>query len=119
MPAISEFLDRWERRAEEYRRLGILGDAAKIVSELLGDLREANASADDELATLRQAAARSGYSADHIGRLIREGRLPNRGRRGSPRVRVGDLPARREFARTRNRSYDVNADARTLRNGRQ
>src|SRR4051794_20883221 len=48
----------------------------------------------EELLTLAEASARSGYSQDHLARLIRDGRIPNAGRRGSPRVRAGDLPVR-------------------------
>lgn len=119
MQRLAEFVSRWEQRAEEYRRIGVAADAARVVGELLCDLRNASDSAEAELLTLRQAAKQCGYSEEHIGRLVREGRIPNGGRRGSPRVRVGDLPTRREFAKARSRSYDVNADARTLRNGRQ
>ena len=44
--------------------------------------------------TLEQAAQRSGYSRDHIGRLLRSGRLENVGSRGRPRVRASDLPVK-------------------------
>ncbi|MGH7721024.1 MAG: hypothetical protein ACREON_19525 [Gemmatimonadaceae bacterium] len=48
----------------------------------------------DERLTLAQAALRSGYSPDHLARLLRVGRLPNAGRRGAPRVRAADVPVR-------------------------
>jgi len=67
--------------------------------------------------TLAAAAERSGYSADHLGRLVRTGRLPNAGHRGAPRVRAGDLPmrpARFGVAAPRSGSYDPIADARSL-----
>jgi hypothetical protein len=44
--------------------------------------------------TLSEAAAESGYSVDHLSRLLRSNRLPNAGRRYSPRIRRGDLPRR-------------------------
>jgi hypothetical protein len=70
----------------------------------------------DERLTLAQAALRSGYSAEHLARLVREGRLPNAGRRGSPRIRAGDLPVRppRAVAAARPRAYDPLADARAI-----
>ena len=80
----------------------------------------------DERLTLAQASARSGYSQDHLARLIREGRLPNAGRRGSPRIRAGDLPVRPAsrhqitdiVVSERSRVYDPVADARAIGNGR-
>jgi hypothetical protein len=35
---------------------------------------------------LAEASAQSGYSQDHLARLIREGRLPNAGRPHAPRI---------------------------------
>lgn len=119
MRLLEDFVSRWERRAEEYSRIGVVAEAAKVVLELLSDFGATRDLAEAELLTLRQAAKQSGYSEDHIGRLVREGKIPNSGRRGAPRIRVGDVPSPREFARTRSRSYDVDADARMLRNGRQ
>jgi hypothetical protein len=72
---------------------------------------------DEEILTLTQSAARSGYSTDHLGRLIREGVLPNAGRPGAPRVRAGTLPIRPTPTRTGRpvgARYDVDADARCL-----
>ncbi|HKG95620.1 MAG TPA: hypothetical protein VKA84_27165 [Gemmatimonadaceae bacterium] len=70
----------------------------------------------DERLSLSEAALRSGYSAEHLARLIREGRLPNAGRRGSPRLRAGDLSVRlhRAVASARPRAYDPLADARAI-----
>lgn len=70
----------------------------------------------DERLTLDEAALRSGYSADHLARLIRDGRLPNAGRHGAPRVRAGDLPVRapRAVVADRPAAYDPIADARAI-----
>lgn len=72
----------------------------------------------DECLTLAEASARSGYSQDHLARLIREGRLPNAGRSHAPRIRAADLPKR---SRQHNvvvskgpRAYDPVADARAI-----
>ena len=46
----------------------------------------------DALLTLPEAAEESGYSAGHIGRLIRDGKIPNAGRPGAPRIARRDLP---------------------------
>ena len=79
-----------------------------------------------EKLTLAQASARSGYSQDHLARLIRERRLPNAGRRGSPRIRAGDLPVRPAprhqiteiVVSDRSQVYDPVADARAIGNRR-
>jgi hypothetical protein len=42
--------------------------------------------------TLTEAAKLSGYSADHLGRLVRDGKIRNAGRPGAPRIARGDLP---------------------------
>lgn len=64
---------------------------------------------------LAEAAKVSGYSVDHLGRLLRQGKIPNRGRRHSPKIQRGDLPIRpTAVARTRRGGYDPIADARNL-----
>ena len=50
-------------------------------------------SLEDEHLSPVQAAAESPYTADHIGRLVREGRISNRGRKNKPLLRRGDLHA--------------------------
>ena len=47
--------------------------------------------AQEEL-TRDEAAKESGYTPDHISRLIAEKRIKNVGRKGKPLVRRGDLP---------------------------
>ncbi len=73
----------------------------------------------DECLTLAEASARSGYSQDHLARLIREGRLPNAGRPHTPRIRAADLPRRRSpqqnvVVSKGPRVYDPVADARAI-----
>ena len=75
---------------------------------------------DDQRLTLSEAALRSGYSADHLARLIREGRVPNAGRPGSPRLRVADLPDPSAVSGcwSTGTVYDPVTDARQLRGRR-
>ncbi|MDQ6770200.1 MAG: hypothetical protein M3Z54_09455 [Gemmatimonadota bacterium] len=84
--------ERWLARRDELHRLGALVHGARLCDELLADLEAATSHADAELLSLRRAAAESGYSADHLGRLLRAGTVANAGRPNAPRIRRGDLP---------------------------
>lgn len=46
----------------------------------------------EELLTLDEASRFGGYSTDHLGRMIRAGRIPNAGRPGAPRIRREHVP---------------------------
>jgi hypothetical protein len=81
----------WRRHAETLRAFGAAGQA-EAVDRCADELERALASNEGELLTLQQAARISGYSADHLGRLIRQGKLTNLGRPRAPRVRRGELP---------------------------
>ena len=58
------------------------------------ELEEAITKDQNEVLGLAQAANESGYSADHLGRLLAKGSIPNAGRKNAPRVRRCDLPIR-------------------------
>ena len=81
----------WRRHAETLRAFGAAAQA-EAVDRCADELERALASEEGELLTLQQAACLSGYSTDHLGRLIRQGTLRNLGRPRAPRVRRGDLP---------------------------
>ena len=49
---------------------------------------------DREALSLQQAARESDYSASHLGRLVSQGKIPNAGRPGAPRIARGDLPSK-------------------------
>ncbi len=90
--SLTTFRARWLARRDELRRLHALVDGAELCDTLLAELDAlVRASADAPL-SLQHAAAESGYSADHLGRLVREGKLPNAGRPNAPKIRRGDLP---------------------------
>jgi len=68
-------------------------DAAATAYERAADALDNALDAEQgALLTLREAARLSGYSADHLSRLLRQGTIPNAGRKGSPRIRRADLP---------------------------
>ncbi len=81
----------WRTRARTIRRYG--GDTQAVALEACAaDLEAALRQRDDTTLTLIEAARESGYSADHLGRLVREGKIPNAGRPGVPRIALRDLP---------------------------
>jgi hypothetical protein len=116
---LDEFRSRWEKRRDDYARLPAQVNAASLIDQVLGELQDVHTSESAHLLTLAQAAALCGYSADHLGRLVRTGALFNYGRLHAPRVRSGDLPRRarrpaglRDLTHTQ---YDPVTDARSLR----
>jgi hypothetical protein len=107
---------KWRVRREEFARFRATVDGATLCDELLADLDSALLMRDEEVLTLRDAAALSGYTVDHLARLIRQGKLPNAGRNRAPRVRRRDIPIK---ANSTSRggdtdSYNARSDARSL-----
>lgn len=83
---------QWRERAEALRDYAPPAATAyeKAAAELEAELnREAN-----EALNLREAAKESGYHEDSLGRLVRQGRVPNVGRPNAPKIRRRDLPKR-------------------------
>ncbi|HEX8697056.1 MAG TPA: hypothetical protein VF746_31850 [Longimicrobium sp.] len=90
-PTPTDLPDEWRALAAQQRRLG--ADAqARILDFCADELAAAQVRAGDELLSLRRAAHESGYSTDHLGRLLREGKIPNSGRKAKPLIRRRDLP---------------------------
>ena len=88
---INDLSERWKELAEIFRSHADEPPAVayeKCANELEEALREEG----DQLLTLQEASRISGYSADHLGRAVREGRVPNAGRHRAPRIRLRDLP---------------------------
>ena len=89
---LDEIVERWTARRDVAKSLGGLVDGARLCDELLRDLEELRRVSDGEILSLTDAAERSGYSREHLGRLVRGGRIPNAGRPNAPKIRVVDLP---------------------------
>jgi hypothetical protein len=114
MSSTRGLLDRWQEEARLFRRRGAAA-LAECVESMVTELERAlQAETDDEL-NLNEAATRSGYSADHLRRLVRERRIQafRRGRRLF--FRRGDLPRKPvEFDGPFKERYDLCADARQV-----
>jgi hypothetical protein len=88
---LAELRQHWTHRRDEWRRLGVQVDGAKLADEILAELEQLDA-AGEQLLTLVEASEESGYSANHLGRLVRSGDIPNAGRSNAPKIRRRDLP---------------------------
>jgi len=110
---LDQLVDRWREKAASLE--GYSDAAAKAFVEAAADLERALNQAEAVLLTLSEAGRRTGYSPDHIARLVRQRVVPNHGTKGRPRVRLADLPRKAPALATRGtKSYDLDADARAL-----
>ena len=81
----------WRGRAKALRRYG--SETAALVLGLCADDLETTIREHDETTlSLVEAARESGYSSDHLGRLVRDGKIPNAGRPNAPRIARRHLP---------------------------
>ena len=83
--------DRWRLEAERLRRFEAHGQAAAC-EQLANELEAALAAWEFAPLTVREASEQSGYSEEHLRRLVRQGQIPNAGRPNSPRIFHRDLP---------------------------
>ena len=113
MPPAEDLPKEWREKAKTLRRFRAEG-AASAFEECADDLDHALWVWREEPLTLAEAAEESGYSIDHLGRWVREGRIPNMGRPGAPRIARSDLPCkptrrRPSLANSRTGCEDSNA----------
>lgn len=87
-----EFIGKWTNEAEAMRQRGVLVSGALLVEEILRDFDAVTRGRANELLTLADGAAESGYSAEYLGAMIRQGKIQNAGRPHAPRIRRQDLP---------------------------
>jgi hypothetical protein len=92
-PRTAELVRGWREQAARYDRDG-LTSAARLLERVADDLAAALRAESDTVVSLADGARLSGYAADSLGRMIRDGRLSNYGRKHAPKVRIGDLPLR-------------------------
>ena len=110
-----EFRARWNSRLTECVRLGILVDGERFCHEVLADFDAVIRAEDDRLLSLADASEASGYCADHLRRLYRQGVLPGERRGRRIFFRSADLPKKPESERMQSFGrYDPVADARQV-----
>lgn len=89
-----DIIARWEARLAEWRQFKSQVDGAKVCEEVLEDFRAWQDAEENQLISLTDAARSSGYSREHLGRLVREGKIANHGSVQRPLVRRADLPTK-------------------------
>ncbi len=110
-----EFRARWNARLAECIRLGILVDGERFCREVLADFDALISAEDDRILSLADASAASGYCADHLRRLYRQGVLPGERRGRRIFFRSADLPKKPKSERMQSfGTYDPVADARQV-----
>ena len=88
----AEFLAKWSAESHAMRQRGTLVQGAALLDEVLRDFDAVTRGHGDETLNLVEAAHDSGYSADYLGTLVRQGKIANAGRANAPRIRRRDLP---------------------------
>ena len=110
----NELASQWEKDAKLLAQYGS-PQQAELLRDCSKKLFETIKREQEVLLTLAVAAQLCGYTSDHLGKLIKAGKLPNHGRKGSPKVRLGDLPKKARAVVTGNSTmYDAVADARSI-----
>ena len=89
-----EFFARWSGVAAGLKRYSSQVDGAALLAEVLSDVETLFRTEESEELTIGEAAEASGYSRDHISRLVRRGAIRNVAARHRPRIRRGDMPSK-------------------------
>lgn len=103
LDAITALGDRWREQGAQIAPYAPA--AAQAFRECARELFDALRAHNDAVLTLAQAAAESGYNADHLGRQVRARRIPNAGRKGKPLIRRGDLPLKHGLGNKRDAQH--------------
>ena len=92
--ALQSLLGRYvDVDAPTLRAYGHDAEAANL-ERLVREVRDALVADGETAVSLTEAEQLSGYSRDHLARLVRQGAIPNAGRPNAPRIRRADLPRR-------------------------
>jgi hypothetical protein len=90
---VDSLIARWRSDIETLKRCGC-NDAAIALGNYVSELEAALREGELETLTLEEAVIESGYSYSALQKQVANGTLANLGRKGAPRVRRKDLPAK-------------------------
>jgi hypothetical protein len=103
----------WRDEAHVLRRRGAEVQAG-VLEQCAEELETALRERALEALTLEEAAGESGYTTDHLGRLVRDGTVPNAGRPNAPRILRRYLPLKPGSLPTSETSLHVPASSRQV-----
>ena len=86
---VRDLIERWRSEMDTLRKWGA---GADILGRCINELESVLDAEKLEAITLGEAVRVSGYSYSSLQKKVAGGELPNIGKKGSPRVRKGDLP---------------------------
>ncbi len=86
-----QLAESWRVNASILRHWGAPAHA-EVLERCAEELEQGLQEFELEPLTLQEAAKESGYSADHLGRLVRQRKLLNVGKANAPRIRRCDFP---------------------------
>lgn len=89
---IRALAQEWKQESVRLRSRFGEHHATKTMQTLADELLECIEAAQGRLLNLKEAAGVSGYSDDHLGRLVRSGDIVNSGRPNAPKIALRDLP---------------------------
>ena len=109
-PGLETLPDIWRARAQQLQQWGSGKGLARAWELAAIELEQSLRQQQDETLNLKEASRESGYSADHLGELVRQEKIPNVGRRNAPRIRRADLPIKRRPRRRISETTEITAD---------
>jgi hypothetical protein len=104
MESLLHLATSWREEAVRLRTRYAAVELAHLAETCAAELEAAIRTEFDELLTVVDAARECGYSASQLRRLLAQGAIPNAGRKGSPRIRRGNLPRKARASADRERA---------------
>ena len=112
-------ISQWRDEAETFRRRGVAAHAT-LLESCADELERELDRRENELLSIKEAAAESGYSEETLRRKARNGELPaerSNGKKSHMKLRRGDLPTkpiRGKGAYASRTPYNPEEDARDI-----
>ncbi len=119
MTGPTDLIARWRTDVATLRKRGAAAQAVALES-CADELERELDSLENELLSIKEAAAESGYSEETLRRRVRKGEIAaerSNGKNSHPKLRRGDLPTkpvRRNAASSSHIPYNPEEDARDI-----